>query len=1097
MKHLIRFLLGFLLILLASSSVIAQKNWAYQFDGEDDNGYALQTYNVNSEFSVETWVYLIGEQKTPIIYQIDEDTNEDFAVFVENGLAYFRIDGNEVNSGVKIPIFQWVHIAGTYDGTTPKFYLNGKEVTEPGDPSLVPELDGPNAGVYVANSDEGALRGLIDEIRFWNIAIESKHMNASGGNGSPSENFPSSIAEYLIGRWSFSDDDPSNNDQDNTVEDISNYDTTTPNHLTVTYTNIVDSKNIPFLIVNTTGDEADPIPGDGSAVTSNGGVTLRSAIMEANAQTINNLIYFYIPGTGPFLINVAELPAITRTVYMDASFQKNEDGPLITVSGGNYVGLNFTASGNTLTGLALTNFETAVLLSGDENTIENNSFSSNGTAISITSSDNTVTNNEINGSISKGIDVFGTEPLAGNNITNNTFNSNSGFSISSVNSSGLISSNTFADNGVAISVSGGSGNVIGNTGSIGSGISLTDRTGEVSGNTFTINGGFGIEVLGTSDGLVKNNELTASLTDPQTIENGITIVGGTQEVTLNTVTGFGGSGLLISGGSGAVTNNNIQTNNIGISLSANGRTLSGNNVHSNLSHGFLVQGNNNVLTSNIIGSDESVEGSAGNGGDGILVQGLSTSNVIGGVDLVDGVEVSLGNTVSGNTGNGISINNGETLSGNTLSNNIISENTGHGVEISGDYNDLEGNHIFGNDLNGVFVLEGNYNTIFNKNLIYNNTDVNSGIILNENANGDIKAPVLKIFYNSTANDNSIVIGGLGNTPNAEYSIEFFKVPSSGEIQEYLGYASFISDGGNSDLVLEWPIVDQADNELFPNLVAAKDEVIATLTDAAGNTSEFSEVRTVYADAGLHFKVNTTSSASGSIPLHWPDGNATFTISRSVLNMNTEVNDYENSIVEGFKNWSDFDFGTAEPLLSYNRNVDNVNNIIIDETNKWGGDPDGINNVVWIDEADWGNANKPDYKDLPPQAAAVTRVRYNSITGEFFDVDIAFNAVPISSKGTRFSWKISSTTDELPLDDDYDLDVENVATHEIGHFSGLADLYEPGDPGYIAEIMGVGNADQTMYGRVGNETTKRSLFDYRATEKHNHNADWENTEINRS
>ena len=46
----------------------------------------------------------------------------------------------------------------------------------------------------------------------------------------------------------------------------------------------------------------------------------------------------------------------------------------------------------------------------------------------------------------------------------------------------MISSNNFNDNGLAIQVSGGSGDIIGNTGLSGSGISINDRNGELSGN---------------------------------------------------------------------------------------------------------------------------------------------------------------------------------------------------------------------------------------------------------------------------------------------------------------------------------------------------------------------------------------------------------------------------------------------------------------------------------------------------------------------------------------------------------------------------------------------------------------------------------------
>ncbi len=45
-----------------------------------------------------------------------------------------------------------------------------------------------------------------------------------------------------------------------------------------------------------------------------------------------------------------------------------------------------------------------------------------------------------------------------------------------------------------------------------------------------------------------------------------------------------------------------------------------------------------------------------------------------------------------------------------------------------------------------------------------------------------------------------------------------------------------------------------------------------------------------------------------------------------------------------------------------------------------------------------------------------------------------------------------------------LDVQNVATHEIGHFSGLSDIYNSDDDGYYLPEMGASNEEQTMYGK---------------------------------
>ena len=96
-----------------------------------------------------------------------------------------------------------------------------------------------------------------------------------------------------------------------------------------------------------------------------------------------------------------------------------------------------------------------------------------------------------------------------------------------------------------------------------------------------------------------------------------------------------------------------------------------------------------------------------------------------------------------------------------------------------------------------------------------------------------------------------------------------------------------------------------------------------------------------------------------------------------------------------------------------------------------------------------------------------------LTGENIDIDIAFNDVPRSSSlNQNFFWSATGSGS------DGKLDVQNVAAHEIGHFTGLKDLYNPGDPAYALGIgMGAHNEDQTLYGRINiNELKKRTLYD---------------------
>ena len=76
-------------------------------------------------------------------------------------------------------------------------------------------------------------------------------------------------------------------------------------------------------------------------------------------------------------------------------------------------------------------------------------------------------------------------------------------------------------------------------------------------------------------------------------------------------------------------------------------------------------------------------------------------------------------------------------------------------------------------------------------------------------------------------------------------------------------------------------------------------------------------------------------------------------------------------------------------------------------------------------------------------AALTFRYYDNKTGKLIDTDIAFNA-------ERFAWSIGGS----------DFDIQNSATHEVGHFTGLGHSQA---------------SDATMYSRtLAGETSKRSL-----------------------
>ena len=274
----------------------------YVYDGQpantDANQNGFQFFNSsasNNQITVQAWVYLIGDTppntQVPIIYRT-VNNGETFSLYLKNNIAYFSVGNNNsaTVSTAKLPAFQWLSLTGMYDGSILKIYSGGSLISStPFTMDTGYTVTNGTTGLFVGKSNAGAFRGLIDEIRIYNIALGDNNINNSGGNGNPAENIPSSILQYLTGEWSFTQINTLSTG--NVLYDLSNY----KNHLFVNNINqIVPSKNIPFFVVTSPLDNPDSIIGDGYAVSTNGQVTLRSAIQEANAGPGQYIIYFYI-----------------------------------------------------------------------------------------------------------------------------------------------------------------------------------------------------------------------------------------------------------------------------------------------------------------------------------------------------------------------------------------------------------------------------------------------------------------------------------------------------------------------------------------------------------------------------------------------------------------------------------------------------------------------------------------------------------------------------------------------------------------------------------------------------------------------------------
>jgi parallel beta-helix repeat protein len=278
-----------------------------------------------------------------------------------------------------------------------------------------------------------------------------------------------------------------------------------------------------------------------------------------------------------------------------------------------------------------------------------------------------------------------------------------------------VSGVTIADNYVGLTPTGG------HAGNGDSGMALNNGAdgNTVTGNVSAENGTNGIEILGGSDSNVVTGNLSG--TNPSGTaaapngQNGVYIADSTRNVIGGTATGAG----------------NV--------LSAN--TERGVDLNDN-ADGNLIEGN-------LIGTKAGGAASLGNGDSGILIQGASSNNVIGGTTSgarnviatngARGVHIydhSDGNIIEGNV---IGTAAGSTAAGNVDSGVLIeydSNNNVVGGTVTG-----AGNNIMGNTFRGVHIYNASNNNLVAGNIISANgtgtgasANTYSGILIDDGSN---------------------------------------------------------------------------------------------------------------------------------------------------------------------------------------------------------------------------------------------------------------------------------------------------------------------------------------------------------------------------
>jgi CSLREA domain-containing protein len=620
----------------------------------------------------------------------------------------------------------------------------------------------------------------------------------------------------------------------------------------------------PTITVNTAAD----------AVAQDSKVSLREAILAANGQAPNSdvpsdrgkapdVIGFNIPAAeatqGVFIIRLSAslgaLPALTDggTTIDGASQTGFNRTPIIALDGsavGAVDGVTITSSLNGVRSLAI------------------GGFGGNGVKISGTG-DTPVTGNIVAGCIiggrNRGNGLSGVV-VAGRSVDNTTVGGTDALdrNVISGNGSDGVQIAAQARNtqviGNAIGVIGGDQTTLANGGNgvwvSGSDNTTIGGTQETAINVISGNQRNGIQALASSGLRIQRNRIGVNAAGSERVANGGdgialsgdvvgALVGGTTTAGRNIISGNGGNGITLV----RSTNNRIQGNYIG--TDADGRRAIGNGNHGILvdggspnnliggadGAGNLISGNtgagvfisqdalNTVLVANVIGLDSTTQAVLGNGGDGVTISG-GGNNVIGG-------EAAARNFIGGNAGDGVKILNSvnNRVAGNVIGTNAAGttalRNGGNGVLILGAEGVASQNVVSGNVIaynQGAGVKIVSFGT--GNKVSQNSIYANGGLGIERGG----RSALPRITGITNNGGGSITVNGVygGSAPEGA-TIEVFLAdpdPSGrGEGRTYLGSTKADARGGFS-----LTLGGRANNE----------PITATATDFRNDTSEFSE-----------------------------------------------------------------------------------------------------------------------------------------------------------------------------------------------------------------------------------------------------------------
>jgi Leucine-rich repeat (LRR) protein len=543
------------------------------------------------------------------------------------------------------------------------------------------------------------------------------------------------------------------------------------------------------------------------------GVLLQSPITNATDFT-NNVIglnsigsaklinlpttQFANSGIGVMIDNGAANTIIQENTVADCSFGINTN--VFCTIRNNKIGLN--SAGN----VAFPNYNGVLVNSGivggtvmigGANPSDGNSFAATETGLALRSRANVLNN-------AFGATHGGTSPLP--NFGTDATNGFANHAISTENGS----DNTFIENNVIGGARNGlSSNIVGNM-----------LLGSGAGIGVTVNG---LNILNNKIGLTNNDNAIPN-------DIGIHLQGGT--TFNNCLIGDLGQGNIISNNLNAAIYVAVTTT---VPLKVNYNTIGLNTSATALSSVSSLFG--------IAAESVAAIGMIGNAIENTTLYGVKLLGATPPLNVISNNQIGVFPFAELNTESGISV-----IAGNTISQNIVENAGGVGIQVFGNDNTINGNSINKNKKQGINIQNGNANRIIENSIFNNGSAANNfaekGIDLNlttpqEGNNGQPTPTLLTVTPNSPNTGDVTITGSFQSIVGNDYVIEFYHteggsiLPEAVEGETYLGQTPTITATATTTTFSQ--IISPS-----PIAISPTDYITATLRNITNsNTSEFS------------------------------------------------------------------------------------------------------------------------------------------------------------------------------------------------------------------------------------------------------------------